>query len=57
MTDPIHVKRIQTPIDEMEYTAGDAAGLDPERTDVVGVELTADNKLELTLEGPRAGTE
>jgi hypothetical protein len=57
MTDPVHVKRVRTPIDNIEYEAAASAGLDPEKTDLVSVSLTDDHQLELTLEGPRSAKE
>lgn len=52
-SDSTQTQTVTTPLDDVEHDAALAASLDPEETEIVGADVTPDNELKLTLEGPK----
>lgn len=46
-------KRVTTPLDGLVHDAAAHVDLDPDETDAVDADVTADGELELKLEGPK----
>jgi hypothetical protein len=46
-------RKVQTPLDDIAYDAAIAANLNPNESEVVDADITAENELELKLEGPQ----